>query len=224
MDLLLSSGFLAFARHLGVFDALVARGRTPDAVVGTSSGALVGALYLAGHDLDVIAGELSSRSPLSMCSPVWNPWRGFFSTRRVQARLAELLPARIEDLPCPFAVGVCDESGEHRLLTEGALPAAVMASCAMPVIFQPIAVDGRRFHDGGAGDRLGADAWRRWRPNRTGIAHWVDRTAGKDVEADLSGLTVIRTPRSGAKLWSLGDFAGQREEARRIAGAVLEEL
>lgn len=135
----------------------------------------------------------------------------------VQERLTRLLPARFSDLPRPFAVGVVGAGGRHTLVTEGELVAAVCASCAMPGIFHPIDVNGVACKDGGAADRLGVDAWRAWRPGRTAVAHWVERTAGKDVEADLAGVTVITTPRSGAKLWSLGDFDAQRAEARAQA-------
>jgi len=217
VDLLLSSGFLAFARHLGFLDALTATGAEVEAVVGTSSGAMVGALYLAGADLDAIAAELGSQAPLRSLALSRAPWRGLLSMAPVQERLTRLLPARFSDLPRPFAVGVVGAGGRHTLVTEGELVAAVCASCAMPGIFHPIDVNGVACKDGGAADRLGVDAWRAWRPGRTAVAHWVERTAGKDVEADLAGVTVIRTPRSGAKLWSLGDFDAQRAEARAQA-------
>lgn len=220
MDLVLSSGFLAFARHLGFLDAIEATGITPEAVVGTSSGALVGALWTAGHPLDEVAAELS-RPPLLGVRPSLVPWRGALSLNAAARRLAAWLPDRIEDLPRPFAVGVVRD-GEHELLTEGPLVPTVLASCAMPYVFNPIRIEGRTYADGGAADRLGLDAWRAWRPGRRAIAHAVDRTAGQDVEADLSGVQVVRTPRSGAKLWSLGDFDGQRREARALAARALE--
>lgn len=217
MDLLLSSGFLAFARHLGFLDALDGAGVPVEAVVGTSSGAMVGALYLAGADLDAIAAELGSQAPLRSLALSRAPWRGVLSMAPVQDRLTRLLPARFSDLPRPMAVGVIDAAGRHRLVTEGDLVAAVTASCAMPGLFHPVTVDGAPYKDGGAADRLGVDAWRAWRPGRAAVAHWVARTAGKDVAADLEGVTVVRTPRSGAKLWSLGDFGAQRAEARAQA-------
>lgn len=222
MDLLLSSGFLAFARHIGFLDALTAKGLEPEAVLGTSSGAMVGALWLAGHPLDDVAEELSRAAPLRSLRPSVTPWRGAFSLRAVQTRLQIFLPERFEDLPRPFGVGVVGPDGAHRLITSGPLAPAVMASCAMPYVFTPVAVDGRACHDGGALDRLGVQPWRRWRPGQRAIAHWVSRTAGKDAAADLSGVTVVKTPRSGAKLWSLGDFEAQRGEAARLARAQLE--
>ena len=58
------------------------------------------------------------------------------------------------------------------------------------------------------------------------LAHWVDRTMGTDVPVDESdsGITVVRTPRSGARFWDLGDVEGRREEARLKASAVLSSL
>ena len=223
MDLLLSSGFLAFARHLGFLDGIATRGLEAEAIVGTSSGAMVAALHLSGHTCDDISAELSGRAPLWDLRPSITPWRGAFSLAHVQHRLSSLMPATFAELPRPLAVGVVDADGQHRLVTKGDLPAAVMASCAMPHIFSPIDVDGLVCHDGGAKDRLAVDAWRQWRPGRTGIAHWVDRTAGQDVPADLSGITVVRTPRSGAKLWSLGDFEGQRSEAHELTQDALAD-
>ncbi len=216
MDLLLSSGFLAFARHLGFLRALEAQGTVPDAVVGTSSGALVGALWVAGWPLDKIAAELSRQTPLAQVGWSWAPWRGLWTMEPVIRQLRQWLPEKIEALPRPFAVGVVTQN-QHRLLTQGPLPEAVAASCAMPYVFQPVLVDGLACQDGGALDRLGVDAWRRWRPEKKGIAHWVERTAGKDSAADMSDLQVVRTPRSGAKFWSLGDFEGQQVEAQKCA-------
>lgn len=216
VDLLLSSGFLAFARHLGFLDALTAEGVDIEGLVGTSSGAMVGALWSAGHPLDDIAEELSRTAPLWTLRPSWRPWRGAFSLETARARLSTFLPETFEALSRPFAVGVVGPDGAYRLVTEGDLPAAVIASCAMPYVFNPVRVNDEICHDGGAKDRLGVDAWRIWRPDRTALAHWVMRTAGQDVDTDLSGVTVVRTPRSGAKLWSLGDFAGQRKEACKL--------
>lgn len=221
MDVLLSSGFLAFARHLGFLDGLAARGIEPEALVGTSSGAMVAALHLGGLSLDAIAHELSGRRPLTDLRPSLTPWRGLFSLARVQARLTDLMPATFDALPRPLAVGVVGPDGHYRLVTQGDLPAAVMASCAMPHLFGPVVVNGAPCHDGGALDRLGVDPWRQWRPGRAAIAHWVERTAGRDVETELHKLTVVRTPRSRAKLWSLGDFEGQRAEAKACTLAAL---
>jgi hypothetical protein len=91
----------------------------------------------------------------------------------------------------------------------------------MPGIFGPITIDGVPYRDGGAKDRLGIEAWRTWRSGRTALVHHVQKTAGVEVACDLSGLTVVKTPRSRASFFSLGDFDLQADEARRITEAAL---
>ena len=48
VDLVLSSGFLAFARHLGFLTAIEESELDVSGVCGTSSGALVGAMWACG--------------------------------------------------------------------------------------------------------------------------------------------------------------------------------
>ena len=127
------------------------------------------------------------------------------------------LPATFEGLPVQLAVGVVDAKGAHRLLTSGPLVEAVTASCAMPGIFAPVEVAGEPLADGGAADRVGLDAWRRWRPGRRAWVHQVARTAGKDVAGDRSGTIWIQTPRSGASFLDLGDVHAQAARARELA-------
>lgn len=225
MDLVLSSGFLAFARHAGVLSAVDEVGLAVDALVGTSSGAMVGALWAAGHTPGAIMAELSARRPLARLRPSLTPWRGVLALDGVVAHLARLLPPTFAGLRLPLGVGVVDAQGQHRLLTEGPLPEAVVASCAMPIVFVPVRVGDARYADGGAVDRLGLAAWRTWRgPARRALAHHVRRTRGVDVEADLEGVTVVETPRSGASFWSLGDWPKQVEEAKALTRGALAGL
>ena len=222
VDLVLSSGFLAFGRHIGVLRAVQKAGLEVEALVGTSSGSVVGALWLAGMQPDAILAEIKAYRPLQLLRLTVTPWRGVASMRPFAEWLAQRLPPRIEDLPLPFAVGVVDHRARHQLLTQGPLAAAVAASCAMPRVFQAVDVAGQPFSDGGAADRLALDAWRSWRPGRDAVAHEVARTSGRDVPADLRGVRLVRTPRSGATFWNLGDVAGQARQAEDLAWQVLE--
>jgi len=225
-DLVLSSGFLAFARHIGVLAAIEERGLTIDGVCGTSSGSMTGALWAAGHSAETIARELSADRPLRHVRPTLAPWGGLLSAGPMIRKLQGLLPARFEDLERPFAVGVMDSDGAHHLIRSGPLAEAVAASCAIPRLFRPVPLGGVRYRDGAFVDRLGLAAWRDLRRSEGRahvrvIAHIVDRSSGVDEERGLEDALVIRTPRSGAKLWSLGDFHGQVDEARAIALAHL---
>ena len=76
-DLILSSGFCAFARQSGVLAALEDFNISIDRCVGTSSGSLAASLYCTGQFTPTqIADELSSRRPISLCTPALRLNRG----------------------------------------------------------------------------------------------------------------------------------------------------
>jgi len=217
VDLLLSSGYLAFARHVGFLRELEREPLEVEAVVGTSSGALVGALWAAGHRGEALIELLSARPPLSYLklSVVGG---GLFSLSPMIDFLREQLPERFEELPIPLAVGVVDKMSRYQLITEGSLPEAVAASCAVPYLFCPVELNGRRLRDGGVSDRVGWEAWRAWRSERQpsdALVHWVERSHGRDVSLPAEA-RVVSSPRSGAHLWGLGDFRAQVEESAAV--------
>jgi len=223
MDVVLSSGFLAFARHLGFLEAIEASGREVEGVCGTSSGALIGAMWASGMSLDAIRAELTTEPPARMIQGHWRIWRGLFVFDRVLVRLRELLPARFEELDRPFGVGVRGPGKRHVLLTSGSLPEAVAASCAIPFVFAPVSVDGVLYQDGGAVDRYGVEPWMAYRGGVKPVVHRVEASLGREGEGALRGLTVAHTPRSGASFWDLGDVQGQIDEAKALTEAALRD-
>ena len=68
MDIVLSSGFLAFASHIGFLRALEEADAPVKGVCGTSSGALVGALWASGLSTQEIERELFRDRPMSQIS------------------------------------------------------------------------------------------------------------------------------------------------------------
>jgi NTE family protein len=224
IDLVLSSGFLAFARQAGFLRAVEAAGLEVDAVCGTSSGALAGAMWVAGTPASSIATRLSEKMPLRSVRPHLRPWRGALSMSAVIAQLRTWLPPRFEDLPLPFAVGVRAPDGSAQLIRSGPLPEAVAASCAIPGVFAPVMVGDVPYQDGGVVDRTGLEAWSSLRGERRTLVHLVEPTSdGAEPSIEQPArICVVRTPRSGARFWDLGDFEGQREEARVLTAAAIE--
>ena len=217
VDVVLSSGFLCFSRHAGFLDALEQSNLRVGAYVGTSSGALAASMSAAGATAEAVAEELSRTRPLASCRPSATFWRGAFSTRALRKRMRRVLPATFEELGTPLGVGVYDRAtGEPRLVTSGDLPAAVAASCAVPGLFAPVRLaDGALYLDGGAVDRTFLALHKRWRPDQRAVCHLVKDDGVDLIRRDgvIDGVYVVKTPRAAAKLWSLGDFAGERREA-----------
>ncbi len=225
IDLLLSSGLLAFARHAGFLAAIEEHfGRSSvNAIVGTSSGALVGALWAAGHKASWIVEQVENIRPMDFMR--FSPWRGrgLFSLEPLISFLRQHVPENIEDLPLPFAAGVCTE-GDYSLRTEGPLAETVAASCAIPWLFQRVHLSNVAYYDGGVVDRIGYDAWRLWRrPDLSltdcpsGIIHWVESSRrGHDVVGAYNGCNVVTTPASGASFFNLGDVRGQAVRAQSL--------
>ncbi len=216
-DLVLSSGFLAFGAQAGFLAGVEHSGVEVDGVCGTSSGALAGALWAAGHSAKDIFALLTDRPPFAKLGLHLRPWRGLFSMAPVIEELKRWLPPRIEDLPRPFAAGAMDNLGRGVLLRKGPLPASVAASCAVPWLFAPVVVSGCALADGGAVDRTGLRPWRALRGPQPTLLHLVQRSLGAKEELIDENVIVVRSQRSNAQLWSLGPVGERFESARAAA-------
>ena len=220
-DVVLSSGFLAFAAQAGFLRGVEESRLQVGGVCGTSSGALVGAMWAAGWPAERIYRELCSRPPLGFRRPHPRFWRGVFSLRAVVSRLRRDLPATFSDLERPLGVGVVD-AGQPTIITSGDLASAVAASCAIPYVFAPIQRQGRTLSDGGARDRTALSAWRSHRPDADILLHLVDRSGGDPGEPDLGSARVVRSARSHAQLWRLGDTRSRFERTRETCRVIHE--
>ncbi|HEX2264212.1 MAG TPA: patatin-like phospholipase family protein [Pseudonocardiaceae bacterium] len=160
--IVLGGGGLLGAVQVGMLRALVEIGVRPDLVVGTSIGALNGAVF-AALPPEGVADRLDAlwRSPDA---------QAVFAAGTVQ-RLHELARSgvaahssaplrravttvlgdrRIEDLPVRFACCAAriEDAAEH-WFDDGPIVDAVMASAAVPGLLPPAVVDGQHYLDGG---------------------------------------------------------------------------
>ena len=151
----LSSGFFGFFAHAGVVAVLEEEGLLPARIVGSSAGALVGGLWAAGVPAGRIREELLALRRAHFWDPA--PGLGLLRGRMFRERLEAILPVRtFEECPRPLAVSVFDVRARRTaVLRSGPLAPALHASCAAPILFQPVAVGGRLYSDGGVLDRHG---------------------------------------------------------------------
>jgi NTE family protein len=224
LDIVLSSGFLAFGRHIGFLREVEARALKVNGICGTSSGALVGALWAAGVPTDELIDLFYVRKPVTKLRLSLTPWWGLFNMDPLVGEVAHLLPERLEDLPKPFGVGVCGPGRGHQLLTQGPLIPALLASCAVPGLMTSVNIDGVRFQDGGVVDRVALTPWRVHRGECPTLVHLVERSMGRGDEPETDENTlVVRSPRSHAKLWNLGPFRDQVTESAALTRTALSQ-
>ena len=151
IGLALGSGAGRGWAHIGILNALTEAGIEPDIVCGTSIGALVGGVYLAGH-LSVL--EKWARGLTKMRILRLLDFRmgggGFVSGDRLGALLLRNLGGlRIEELPKPFAAVSTDLTTGHEIwFRKGPAVDAIRASYALPGVFRPVMIDGNWMVDG----------------------------------------------------------------------------
>ena len=151
--------------HLGVLAALERRGVRPDVVVGTSFGAVIGALYAAGGDLARLRAEaekLRRRDVFPHILDLGVSRGALLRGDRLEAYFERLVDGRhFEDCGLPLAVVATDlDSGERVVLRTGPLAPALRASATLPGLFAPVRLDGRRLIDGGIGTPVPLDTLR----------------------------------------------------------------
>jgi NTE family protein len=159
----LGGGGVLGAAEVGMLRALFERDITPDLVLGTSVGALNGALVARDPSLDVIERltELwltvsSSRDvygdrPLRTMRRAVSTGTHIYSVTPLRQRLEEELgDVLIEDLPVRFqACAAHIERAAEHWFDSGPLVDAVVASAAVPGLLPPAKVGGEHYLDGG---------------------------------------------------------------------------
>lgn len=141
--------------HIGALSCLERHDLAPNLIVGTSFGAIVGALYAAGLSPKEIATTASSVRwrDLSKVLDFGLHRAALFSGDKLELYLDELMGGReFSDLTRPLVVVATDlATGLPVNLTSGSLSRALRASASMPGVFSPVEIGGRMLVDGGIG-------------------------------------------------------------------------
>jgi NTE family protein len=157
----LGGGGVHGAAEVGMLQALAATGIKPQLVVGTSIGAINGALVAArpgAAAVDELASlwrELGGSGVLggSVAGRAWTLLRTrthVQSLTPLRELLERHLPPTFEQLEVPFqCVAASVERARSVWFGEGALIRAILASCAVPGVFPPVVIDGEHHVDGG---------------------------------------------------------------------------
>lgn len=153
--LVMSSGYFSFFAHTGVVAALESAGYIPNKLSGASAGAMVAAGWASG----LSPSNLSQYFCALKKADFWDPsfGLGVLAGKRFRNKLRELLPVeKMELCKTPVSISLYNVLRFRTdVLREGALADIVYASCAVPVMFQPIVINKQVYLDGGINDRPG---------------------------------------------------------------------
>ncbi len=151
IGLALGSGVGRGWAHIGVIKGLEKAGVEADVIAGTSIGALVAGVHLAGH-LEALESWARSLNRVRMMRYLDLSMQsgGIIGGRRLRRLLTENLgDLVVEHLPRPFIAVATELATGHEIwLRQGPLVEALRASYALPGIFPPVDVEGRPLVDG----------------------------------------------------------------------------
>lgn len=152
VSLVLGSGGARGLAHIGVIEWLEDNGYEIRSISGSSMGALIGGIYAAG-ELETYKTWVTAldRSDVVRMLDLSFGWSGLLKGDRIIHRLRNLIGEReIENLPISYTAVATDiERGKEVWLSKGPLFDAIRASIAVPLIFTPYEINGRKLLDGG---------------------------------------------------------------------------
>ncbi len=150
VGLVLSGGAARGIAHLGVLQALDELEVEIDALSGTSSGAIVAAFYASGVAPQQVLEMVKRTKLLKFMRPAMSK-TGLLKVQKLQDLFGNYLPvSSFQDLNKQLTINATDiKRGETKYFQQGELIPAILASCCMPVIFDPMVIDGESYMDGG---------------------------------------------------------------------------
>jgi NTE family protein len=156
LGLALGGGAVRGAAHLGVLSVLEREGVTFDVVAGTSVGAIIGACVAAGVPASEMYESFRTSHWATLARPSWGSKLGMLDINPMGRLVEDLVHAEtFAELALPFAAVASDIlTGATVVMTEGPLREAVIASSAIPAIFEPVRRGSQLLVDGGLTDNL----------------------------------------------------------------------
>jgi len=185
--------------HIGVLKVLEANGIVPDVVVGSSVGALIGALYANGMPVAEMEQLAMDLNPLEFVSLSMSGPRA--SGRAIEDFINQRVDGKpLQGLRRPL-VAVAMRQSDRRLVafTEGNTGVAVRASSALPGRFAPVRIMGEAYVDGDEASPV---------PIRAARELGAEIIIAVDVSAHLSA-----TPPEAPQSWQVRD----RRRAAQVA-------
>ena len=150
LGLALSGGGARGFAHPGALKAIEDFGLRPDIISGTSSGAIAGVFYADGYTPEEIINLFVGKEFREFVD-IQVPVVALFGTSGFRRFLKKHLRAKnFEELKIPVKITVTNlDEGKTAVFDRGPIIDALIASCSIPIIFNPVIIDGISYVDGG---------------------------------------------------------------------------
>ena len=150
LGLALSGGGARGFAHPGALKAIEDFGLHPEIICGTSSGAIAGVLYADGYTPEEIIGLFVGKE-LREFADIQVPVTALFGTSGFRRFLKKHLRSKsFEDLRIPVNIVATNlDEGKSVVFDKGPVIDPLIASCCIPVIFNPVNINGVPHVDGG---------------------------------------------------------------------------
>lgn len=154
VHVVLSGGGEKGVAHIAFLEKLESLNIQIHSISASSAGALVGAMYSSGVNLKDIL-KFFLETPLFQYSWINLRNPGLFKSEKYQALIKDYIPSDFQDLKIPMFVTTTNlEEGTSCYFHSGDLVQPVLASCAVPAMFNPIKIDNQLHCDGGVMDNF----------------------------------------------------------------------
>jgi len=150
LGLTLSGGGARGFAHPGALKAIEDFGLKPDVISGTSSGAIAAVLYADGYSPEEIVNLFVGRD-FREFAEIQVPVAAIFGTSGFRKFLKKHLRSKnIEDLKIPVKIVATNfDEGRITVFDQGPIIDPLVASCSIPIVFNPVVINGVNYVDGG---------------------------------------------------------------------------
>jgi NTE family protein len=153
----LSGGGARGIAHIGALKALEEMEVEISVISGTSAGSIVASLYAYGLKPEQIFERVRQLSLFKSVRPAWT-WAGLLTMDGLKELILKNIPENdFAALRIPLTIAATDiRKGEAQYFSSGELAPAVVASCSIPAVFNPVNFNSELLVDGGLLDNLPA--------------------------------------------------------------------
>lgn len=154
VHIVLSGGGGKGVAHIAFLEKLELLGIRVHSISAASAGTLVGGMYASGMSTQDIL-RFFLETPLFRYSWLNASTPGVFKAENYREVIQDFIKPSFEDLSIPMYVATTNlEENTSYYFHSGDLITPILASCAVPAMFNPITIDGQLHSDGGVMDNF----------------------------------------------------------------------